>query len=123
MHQKALNCTSLPPSLSFSSVRQKQPIAMATEADVRGFSCVMRCELLTFTFKKKERNGSNGYRFMSVCAAATFPLTQLGTPYATVCIFYDVGLCRGSTTHGLLGFADTHCMLNLYNMNCTLTSI
>ncbi len=29
---------------------------------------------------------------MSVWAVATLPLTQLGTPYATVCIFYDVGL-------------------------------
>lgn len=27
---------------------------------------------------------------MSVCAGAILPLTQLGTPYATVCIFYDL---------------------------------
>lgn len=57
---------------------------------------MMGCELLTSAFKKN-RNGSNGYGFMSVWAVATLPLTQLGTPYATVCIFYDVGLltCSG----------------------------
>lgn len=77
----------------------------------RAFSCVMRCELLTSAYKK--RNGSNGYGFMSVWAVAILPLTQLGTPYATVCIFYDVGLltCKEWTiyfAHGLWGFAEEH---------------
>lgn len=36
---------------------------------------------------------------MDLWDVPTLPLTQLGTPYATVCIFYDAGLltCRGWT--------------------------
>lgn len=51
---------------------------------------------------------------MSVWAVATFPLTQLGTPYAAVCIFYDVGLltCKGSqritSLMGSWGFAAVY---------------
>lgn len=62
---------------------------------------MMGCELLTSVFKKN-RNGSNGYGFMSVWAVAALPLTQLGTPYAAVCIFYDVGRLTSLTGSGAL---------------------
>lgn len=57
---------------------------------------MMGCELLPFK-KKEKRNGSNGYGFVSVCAADSSPLMQRGTPYAAVCIFYEVSLltCSG----------------------------
>lgn len=70
---------------------------------------------MTFDFEKIAVMDLDLY--VSVWAEAILPLTQIGMPCISVCIFYDVDLI--SFTHGFSGFAHIGCILNLHSINAT----